>query len=57
MFSCLFKLAYWQKLHHLSLVNIYPNRGVGAAGIHGALDRRPFLIGRNLTILWNPGPG
>jgi len=28
-----------------------------AAGIHGALDRRPFLTGGNLTNLWNPGPG
>ena len=29
----------------------------GAAGIHGALDRRPFLTGGNLINLWNPGPG
>jgi len=29
----------------------------GAAGIHGALDRRPFLRGGNLINLWNPGPG
>ena len=36
-------------------VNILPDRG--AAGIHGALDRRPFLTGGNLTNLWNPGPG
>jgi len=29
----------------------------GAAGIHGALDRRPFLTGGTLINLWNSGPG
>jgi len=38
---------------HLSI--FYPPGG--AAGIHGALDRRPFLTGGNLINLWNPGPG
>jgi len=40
---------------HLS---IFCPPGVGGgAGIHGALDRRPFLTGGNLTNSWNPGPG
>ena len=26
-------------------------------GINGALERGPFLIGGNLTNLWNSGPG
>jgi len=43
-------------LCHYAPVNILPARG-GAAGIHGALDRRPFLTGGNLINLWNPGPG
>ena len=40
-------------LMHLSL--FCPPREV--AGIHGALDRKPFLTGGNLTNIWNPGPG
>jgi len=35
---------------HLS---IFCTPGVGG-GIHGAVDRRPFLAGGNLTNLWNP---
>jgi len=32
---------------HLSI--FCPSGGWGAAGIHGALDRRPFLTGGNFT--------
>ena len=47
------KLIKKEKVMHLS---IFCPPG-GAAGIHGALDRRPFLTGGNLINLWNPGPG
>ena len=45
-----------KKLHMLIMhLSIFCPPG-GAAGIHGALDRRPFLTGGNLINLWNPGP-
>ena len=47
---------YYKENERNAPVNILPARG-GAAGIHGALDRRPFLTGGNLINLWNPGPG
>jgi len=47
--------GYSITLMHLSL--FCPPRGGGAAGIHRASDKRPFLTGGNLTNLWNPGPG
>jgi len=58
--------TYQQRNTHV-LKAVYPNCSLctcqyfahlgAAVGIHRALDRRPILTGRNLTNLWNPGPG